>query len=64
MKSQIVTLFEDENGETVLPLPESLFDGDEPWFQGDTLTWKVEHDQVTIVNDSWNDRRTKRLIAK
>lgn len=44
----VVETFENDNGETVLPLPQELVES-LGWQEGDTLKWSVTDDGAAII---------------
>lgn len=58
MSTYVVTLDEDDEGNLVFPLPQELFEGDNPWLIGDKITWEVLEDKTSVVkNISWLERK-------
>lgn len=58
-KTYTVILEEDENGECILPLPDDLFDGENPWIIGDTISFEMieNTESVLIKNITWQSRQ-------
>lgn len=56
MSQYVVTLEEDENGDTLFQLPKELLEGDNPWVEGDLIEYEVLEDGLHIINKSWIER--------
>jgi antitoxin component of MazEF toxin-antitoxin module len=55
MNKWTVTLEEDSEGNTVLPIPPELFEH-HGWQEGDELDLVVENDVIILTNLSWKQR--------
>lgn len=58
-KTYTVILEEDEAGECILPIPNDLFEGDNPWLENDEISFDLveNSESVIMTNVSWIARQ-------